>query len=110
MPQGVTFVRVRDEFGNEFSQSTQTSIPPGCQVIEGKPGATNSGDALPWKPKVNLPSADVEALKGAALDEALTAAGLPTTGKADEKRQRLADFEATQAPGQMAANEEETSA
>lgn len=30
-------------------------------------------------------------LKGKALDEALTAAGLPTSGKADEKRARLAE-------------------
>lgn len=36
-------------------------------------------------------------LRGAALDEALTAAGLPTTGKADEKRTRLAEHLAAEA-------------
>lgn len=35
-------------------------------------------------------------LKGAALDEALTNAGLSTSGSADEKRARLAEHEAAQ--------------
>lgn len=34
---------------------------------------------------------EVEPLKGNALDLALSNAGLPTTGKADEKRARLAE-------------------
>lgn len=34
--------------------------------------------------------AEAAELKGAALDDALKAAGLPTSGKADEKRDRLA--------------------
>ncbi len=37
---------------------------------------------------------DGEVLKGAALDEALTAAGLSKSGTADEKRQRLAERDA----------------
>ncbi len=35
--------------------------------------------------------AEAQQLKGAALDEALEEAGLPKTGTADEKRQRLAE-------------------
>lgn len=42
-----------------------------------------------------LDAADEEQpLKGAALDAALEGAGLPTTGKADEKRARLAEHQA----------------
>lgn len=37
-------------------------------------------------------------LKGAALDAALDAAGLPKTGTADEKRARLAEHNDTPAP------------
>lgn len=36
--------------------------------------------------------------KGKALDAALTDAGLPTTGTADEKRARLAEHQATNTP------------
>lgn len=38
---------------------------------------------------------DSEVLKGEALDAALKEAGLPVTGKADEKRARLAEHLAT---------------
>jgi hypothetical protein len=38
--------------------------------------------------------ADTAGLKGDALDQALKDAGLPTTGRADEKRARLAEHEA----------------
>lgn len=41
--------------------------------------------------KVDDGETPAEELKGAALDQALTDAGLPKTGTADEKRQRLAD-------------------
>lgn len=45
------------------------------------------------------PDADPAELKGAALDEALEAAGLPKSGTADEKRARLAEhLAAEQAP------------
>lgn len=44
------------------------------------------------RPRVKpAPVADPGQLKGKALDAALEAAGLPTTGKADEKRDRLAE-------------------
>lgn len=39
------------------------------------------------------PAEDTSELKGAALDEALEAAGLPKTGSAAEKRQRLAEHQ-----------------
>ena len=39
-------------------------------------------------------------LKGAALDDALDAAGLPKSGTADEKRARLAEHQANGTPPQ----------
>ena len=39
---------------------------------------------------------DEDEPKGQALDDALTEAGLPKTGTADEKRQRLAEHESQQ--------------
>lgn len=44
---------------------------------------------------VEDPQTDMAELKGAALNQALKDAGLPTTGRADEKRARLAEHEAT---------------
>lgn len=38
-------------------------------------------------------TSNVDQVKGAALDAALDAAGLPKTGSADEKRARLAEHE-----------------
>ena len=38
-----------------------------------------------------LSEQEIEQLKGAELDQALTDHGLPKSGKADEKRARLAD-------------------
>jgi len=58
---------------------------------------------------------DPAELKGAALDDALRAAGLPVSGKADEKRARLAAHRAEltagdepvgQAAGQVPANDD----
>jgi hypothetical protein len=43
-------------------------------------------------------------LKGAALDEALKEAGLPVTGKADEKRAALAEWQAAQPPAEPPAD------
>lgn len=42
-----------------------------------------------WTP-IETNQADTPKLSGKALDEALRLAGLPTSGKADEKRERLA--------------------
>lgn len=41
---------------------------------------------------IDMATEDAEQLKGAALDDALKAAGLSTAGKADEKRVRLATW------------------
>jgi hypothetical protein len=50
-----------------------------------------------WKVDQDEPEpVDPAELKGAALDAALDAAGLSKDGKADEKRQRLAEHAAAQ--------------
>lgn len=49
-----------------------------------------------WEPVAGAPAG----LKGAALDEALEAAGLPKSGTADEKRARYAEHLAGQNPGE----------
>ena len=46
--------------------------------------------------EVEDPVEDAAELKGEALDEALKEAGLPLTGKAEEKRARLAEHLAAQ--------------
>lgn len=43
--------------------------------------------------EVVLGESDPDDLKGKALDDALRAAGLPVTGRADEKRAALADYQ-----------------
>lgn len=48
--------------------------------------------------RTGVPAA--EELKGAALDEALDAAGLPKSGSADEKRARLAEHQVDGTPPQ----------
>jgi hypothetical protein len=87
------FVRVRDKAGNRWSQSTATPIPPGCEVVD-ELAATNGGDPLPWKPKVNLISANVLALKGDEINAELDKAGLPKGGTVAERQQRLTDHQA----------------
>ena len=64
-------------------------------TIVDKDAADRNGLPLLSKPVVQVP------LKGRELDAALDDAGLPKTGTADEKRQRLADHQtadATEAP------------
>jgi hypothetical protein len=51
--------------------------------------AHRSGTAIPWS-EIEAPI-DTGEIRGAALDKALEDAGLPKTGTADEKRQRLAE-------------------
>lgn len=53
--------------------------------------------------------AEAQRLKGAALDAALEEAGLPRTGSADEKRQRLAEHNtpAAEAPAEAPITTEE---
>ena len=45
---------------------------------------------------VDEPATPADELAGQSLDAALTDAGLPKTGTADDKRQRLADWQAEQ--------------
>jgi hypothetical protein len=47
-----------------------------------------------FEPEPILSEDEALALKGAALDEAIDKAGLPKSGTADEKRARLAEYEA----------------
>jgi hypothetical protein len=54
-------------------------------------GWTPANDDAADAEETDTDSGDDEVLKGKALDAALTDAGLPTTGTADEKRARLAD-------------------
>lgn len=62
------------------------------------PDAPNTGNIIhttdPYDSQPVLTPDEVEALKGKALEAALEDAGLPRTGTADEKRDRLAEYEA----------------
>lgn len=62
------------------------------------PDAPNSGvvaqAAGVYEPERILTDDEVAELKGKALDDALDAAGLSKSGTADEKRARLAEYEA----------------
>jgi hypothetical protein len=96
---GITYVRVADEFGNEYSMPDAKALPKGHKLLPDKPAATTDGNPLPVKERASL-AANVGAgagLTGKKLTEALKAAGLSTKGTADVKRQRLADHQATQA-------------
>lgn len=86
------FVRVRDNrTRHEYTVSVAAAAADHLTVID-KPAVDRNGTPLHHKPFVRIgpPSGDDE-LRGAALDAALRDAGLPTSGTADEKRQRLAD-------------------
>lgn len=67
------------------------------------PGVVDTGDTSPASGASVQEIADasaaavVEALKGEALDSALRDRGLSTSGTADEKRARVAEFDAAQA-------------
>lgn len=68
-----------------------------------------TGSADDWRLGIAAAPADeereeTEELKGAALDEALEAAGLPKTGTADEKRARLAEHQAGDTPAEKSTN------
>lgn len=80
----MALVRVRHN-GAEVSVGEGTAARHGLEVLD-KP-ARFGGRTIPAKYPVDL--------RGKALDAALAEAGLPTTGKADEKRQRLADHQAS---------------
>ena len=91
-------VRVRDSAAG-VERTVRRFVADADQArytIVDKDAADRNGLPLPSKPVVQ-----VEPLKGRELDAALDDAGLPKTGTADEKRQRLADHQtadATEAP------------
>jgi hypothetical protein len=96
-------VRVRLPDGQESTESAEYAAAKGLEVLKGARAVDRAGRGLP--PSSQLPGAtigaaidaDVAALKGPALNEALDAAGLPKGGSAAEKRQRLADQRAASA-------------
>lgn len=63
--------------------------------------ANREADAEHWAALAELDVAEVGELKGAALDEALEAAGLSKSGTADERRARLAEAAAVAQAGTL---------
>lgn len=91
-----TFVRVRDELGNEFSVPEDSPfLLDDYEILHNEPSSDGQGHALPPyvapTPEVD---ADGEPLRGHALDEALDEAGLTKTGTVAEKQARLAEHNA----------------
>lgn len=78
-------VRIKLPDGAEVTHERAFAESLGLKVLDDKPGLGLDGRALHAKPPVDL--------RGKQLDEALKAAGLPTSGTAEEKRDRLADHE-----------------
>jgi hypothetical protein len=85
-------VRVKLEDGSEVSVGRSFAESHGLEPLD-KPAVDNRGKALPAKPYVDI------SLRGKELDEALTAAGLSTTGKLADKQDRLAEFQSNTAGG-----------
>ncbi|MDN4174734.1 hypothetical protein QWY28_17365 [Nocardioides sp. SOB77] len=79
-----TYKRVELENGVKVSV---VHVTEGMKVLD-EPATNRYGRVL----DAEYPAPALE-LKGAELDEALKAAGLSTAGKADDKRQRLADHQ-----------------
>ncbi len=91
----IPYVRLYDpEAEAEYSAPADKPIPKGHELIADHPAVDGNGDPLPVKQRVSLAAAVADGPKGQALDEALDAAGLPKDGTADEKRARLADWQA----------------
>lgn len=91
-----TWVRVRNAVGHEFDRpDNDPRIGKTLHLVEGYPTATEPRRAKHRTDKAGRPitqsPADDDGPKGKALDAALKKAGLPTTGTAADKRQRLAD-------------------
>lgn len=77
------------------TDGTPVTTTPGEKadvIAAGGPGLT-LGQSDPDNPDPATPEPEVE-LKGEALDAALDERGLPKTGTADEKRARVAEYEA----------------
>jgi hypothetical protein len=79
-------VRVKLEDGSEVSVGRSFAESHGLEPLD-KPAVDNRGKALAAKPYVDI------SLRGKELDEALTAAGLSTTGKLADKQARLSEHE-----------------
>lgn len=104
-------VRAKTDSGAEVSVGASYAKSHGLKVLAGKPAVDNAG--RPIRPKYPVD------LRGKELDAALDAAGLPKTGTAAEKRERLAErnqtFDATgvdetqPTPGGESATSEEDS-
>lgn len=77
-------VRVKMADGSEATISRSAAERHGLKVLD-KPAADSRGRAYLAKYPVTL--------KGDGLDRALDAAGLSKSGKAEEKRARLAEYE-----------------
>lgn len=85
----MSFTRVRDkETRHEYTVGV---VNDGAhEVLDDEPAVDAAGVPLPPRYYVE-PDPD---LKGQALTQALRDAGLSTEGTADDKRQRLADYQA----------------
>lgn len=89
------YVRLHDPEANaDYSAPREKAIPEGHTIIEGHPAVDGNGDPLPVKQHVDLATAVADGPKGDQLEKALIAAGLPLDGSADEKRIRLAEWQA----------------
>ena len=73
---------------------------PGWHRVHNHPAVVQHFRDRGWETPEDIAAragAEAEELRGKALDEALDAAGLSKSGSADEKRTRLAEFEAKSA-------------
>lgn len=89
MPK-IDYKRVQLESGAKVTVGP--FVPDGATVVD-EPAVDRNGRPLPDQPTPPAPD-----LAGQALDDALKAAGLPRSGTADEKRQRLADHQTSADP------------
>lgn len=89
------WVRVRDAGGNDFDRHhTDPGLEDGTFTpVSGYP---LSHEPRAHKYRTEKDGTPADQLQGEALDAALKAAGLPSTGKVDEKRARLVEHEIAQ--------------
>ena len=101
--------RHRTRVALRYTGDTPVSLPGSVAARPStvRPGDTVTVDAWAVSPLILGAFEPLETaladLKGKALDDKLEAAGLPTTGRVDDKRARLAEHEA-----QLAENGETT--
>lgn len=89
-------VRVRLDSGSEVTVSARYAEAKNLKVLKDVRAADLSGRVIPAVAAPSVAPEDAADLKGKALADALTDAGLPTSGSADEKRARLRDHLANQ--------------